>query len=170
MIKVKGIMQSNKIIIPILILCIILSYHFFIQNKIEKIFFEKYLNYDNVKRPLEKCNNKIINNELKCFGMPSGNAEIVTIFSALLYYYKYISFDVCIIIILLFSSQRYISGMHTVIQIIIGILFGLFYSSIYIYGQLSIYSFLIVFIIGFIMSKFAAYKNFILPYSNEIIR
>ena len=80
--------------------------------------------------------------------MPSGHAETITILTYLLYYYKFIPLWLCFIVIFLFCLQRITSNMHTLPQVIIGILFGYLYSNIYTYFNLSIYSFLIVVSIG----------------------
>ena len=56
---------KNNIFI-IFIILFIFSYHFFIQNGLEKTFFETYFHYETVKRPSNIYNNnelKDINNE-----------------------------------------------------------------------------------------------------------
>ena len=131
-----------------IIVYIIFLYHFYIQNKIEKKFFYKKLNYKLIKRPLKKCNNytKLSN----CFGMPSGSTEGATIISILLYNYNIISYYFCLFIIFIISLQRIFTNHHTIIQVLLGVLFGLFYSKIYIFYNLSFKSFFIILFIGFI--------------------
>jgi len=131
----------------IIVILLITFYHNLIQNDLEKIFFEKYLGYDNVKRPLKKCN-KYKKNNFSCLGMPSGHAETITILTYLLYYYKFLPLWLCFLLIFLFCLQRITANKHTLSQVIIGILFGYLYSNIYTYFNLSIYSFLIVVSIG----------------------
>jgi hypothetical protein len=124
---------------------------------LEKIFFDLYLNYEIVKRPLVQCNTEIVKTH-NCLGFPSGHAETSTIILCLLYFNKFITLPVCIIFIILFSLQRIIVNMHTLIQVIFGILFGFLYSQIYMQNHFSIYSFLIVFSIGFILHILSVYK------------
>jgi len=147
--------QNNMILF--IIICIISFYHFLIHNGLEKIFMQTYLNYDFVKRPLKNCNNTLYK-AVKCVGLPSGHAETVTVLSILLYYYKIIPLYICIILILVFSLQRVISHMHTFFQITLGILFGVFYSYIYISLNLSLLSFLVIAIIGLVLIMFTINK------------
>ena len=149
-------MKLNNYIILITILCILL-YHFYIQNKLEKIFFDTYLGYNNTKRPLNNCNYEIYNG-LCCMGLPSGHAETSTIIFSLLYFQKYINLNICLLSILCISIQRILTKMHTITQVIIGILFGFIYSQIYIHNNLSIYSFLIVIIIGLVFNVLTVFK------------
>lgn len=123
---------------------IIIYYHRNIQNNIEKHFSSLYFGYDNIKRPMS--NDYMYTN--REFGMPSGHAEIATIVSCILYFYKYISLWICILLIVVFSAERIISNSHTVLQVIVGILCGLLYSYIYITNNLSLLSFCIVIFIG----------------------
>jgi hypothetical protein len=138
-------------ILLIIVILLIVFYHNLIQNDLEKRFFEKYLGYDNVKRPLKKCKKYEKKNTLSCVGMPSGHAETITILSGLLYYYKFISLWLCFTLILIFSFERITSNAHTLQQVFVGILFGYGYLNIYTYFNLSIYSFLIVASIGLIL-------------------
>lgn len=132
-----------------IMLIIIFMYHLIFQNHLEKMFSQVYFDYNDVKRPLEKCNENT--DTLKCIGMPSGHAEISTIIFTLLYIYKFISLEICILIIFLFSIQRIISNKHTLNQVIVGIIFGLGYSYIYSFTNFFL-SFFIVFIIGLILN------------------
>ena len=140
-----------------IILFIIFIYHFYIHNKLEKIFFDTYINYNNTKRPLHKCSSEIFKS-VKCVGLPSGHAETSTIIFSLLYFKNFISFNVCLAFIFLISIQRIIFQMHTLTQVLVGILFGFFYTQIYIKYNLSIFSFLIVLTIGLIISILSIYK------------
>ena len=142
---------KNNIFI-IFIILFIFSYHFFIQNGLEKTFFETYFHYETVKRPSNIYNNNELNKGLDCIGMPSGHAEAAALISILLYYYKFISIWICILFIFLFSIQRIISSRHDLYQVIIGIIFGIIYSQIYILNNLSFISFVIVFLIGILLS------------------
>jgi hypothetical protein len=91
-------------------------------------------------------------------GMPSGHAEIATIISCILYYYKFISLWLCILLIFIFSLQRVIANRHTVFQVIIGIMCGLIYSYIYISNNLSFLSLGFVMLIGLLLISSIIYK------------
>lgn len=148
-------MKNNKIII--IIILIICLYHLFIQNGLEKLFFQSYFNFNNVKRPSERCNN-ILFEALNCIGMPSGHSETATIFFTLLYLYNFIPLYICIIFILIFCIQRITSKNHTIVQVIFGIFFGLIYTSIYYFSNLSFITFIIILLIGFILCSLSVYK------------
>ena len=137
--------DTTKIKILVIIFIIFL-YHYYIHNGLEKQFSQNYLHYD-IKRPLNNCKNNLFNS-LSCIGMPSGHAETSTIIFSLLYFYKFISLPICVLFIFLFSIQRVISSMHTVGQVIAGIVLGIFYSQIYSITNMSTSSFLLVFVIG----------------------
>ena len=119
-----------------LIILIIILYHHGVLNYLEKMFCELFLNYDFIKRPLLKCEEKE-NMTFRCLGMPSGHAETITIFALLLYNYKIISFQLSMLLIILVSLQRVFVKAHTFLQVIIGILLGCIYSCIYISNNLS---------------------------------
>ena len=149
-------MKLNKIKLVAIIFCILI-YHYIIQNSIEKNFFDLYTNYNIVKRPNQICkSNSYIN--FNCLGLPSRHAELTTLLFCLLYYTNLISLPVCIVFILLFSLQRIIIHMHTLLQISVAILFGFIYSQIYIQINFSIYSFLIVFAIGLLFILLSIHK------------
>lgn len=137
---------------------LIATYHFTIQNGLEKIVFETYFDYNNVKRPLPKCTIQKNGTQTKCIGMPSGHAEVITIIATLLYTYKFISLPVCIVLIFLFSIQRILANMHTFRQVMAGILIGWGYASIYNLFHLSLYSFMVVFAIGLLLASLSIYK------------
>ena len=153
-----------------LIICIIILlsyYHFYIHNKIEKLFSKSYFNYDYIRRPLAFCDNKNNHSKLYCIGMPSGHAETYSLLCFLLYFYRIIPLWICLIIIFMVLLQRVISYKHTIIQVLIGSLLGFLYANIYKYFNLSIYGFLIVITIGFTLMILSLYK--INKNSNEII-
>ena len=134
------------IIIWIIFICL---YHYFIQNGIEKIFNQTYFNYDSVKRPLKKCENDIYKT-VECIGMPSGQSEIITILSCLLYYYNFINLPICISLIIIVSIQRIITDMHTLPQVTVGFILGFIYSYLYITLN-GWYSSIIILFIGLIL-------------------
>ena len=140
--------------INILILCVIIlfsAYHYFIHNNLEKTFSQTYFDYNLVKRPLYKCDNIINSSRLSCIGMPSGHAEGTAVLSFLLYFYKIIPLWVCLLAVFAISMQRITSNMHTLNQVIVGSLLGFLYALIYKKFNLSLFGFLIVFCIGFIL-------------------
>ena len=144
-------------LLKILIIFIIFLYHSFIQNKLEKLFCQNFFNNDSIKRPLKNCNHNLYTS-LNCIGMPSGHAEVATIIFLLLYFYKFISLTVCIILILLISMQRVITNMHTIQQVIVGIILGFFYFKYYSIMDCSMYSLLPVMILGLLFVIFIIYK------------
>jgi membrane-associated phospholipid phosphatase len=141
--------KNNSILIITILL--ITSYHYHIQRNLEAMFFKQYFEYDSVKRPLSKCKENLNNNSTLCIGMPSGHAETMTILTSLLYLYKFIPLWACVILIFAVSLQRIILNVHTIIQVVVGIIFGLCYVCIYKYFNLSIYSFLLVLCIGLLL-------------------
>jgi len=154
--KLNNKFKNNATVLVLIIIACL--YHGIIQNGLEKIFNECFLNYDSIKRPLSKCNKDLISYPTSCDGMPSGHAETITIFSILLYLYKFIPLWFCILMIILVSLQRLVTNVHSIIQVAMGIFAGLIYSSIYKYFDLSIISFLIIFTFGFILSLLCVYK------------
>jgi hypoxanthine phosphoribosyltransferase len=56
------------------------------------------------------------------------------------------------------ALQRILVHMHTITQVTVAILFGFLYSQIYVRSHFSVYSFLLVFSIGFILSGLSVYK------------
>ena len=101
--------------------------HLLLINRLEKIISKSLFNFSTIKRP-NSCN--IF--DVKCVGMPSGHAESITILALLLYYKNYISFSTAMLLILIVSYQRISSKMHSINQILVGILLGILYSFIYI--------------------------------------
>ena len=130
----------------VIFLFIVVIYHNYIQNAIEKRFSLEYFGYDNVKRPLSG------------LGMPSGAVESATILFLLLFLYKYIPLWLCLLFIFIVSLQRIITQKHTIIQVIVGIVCGLIYTHIYKSHNLSILSFGIVILIGLLLTLLIYYK------------
>ena len=135
-------------------LLIVVLYHFWVQNNVEKLFCLEYFGYNNVKRPLSG-NIMFSSCEL---GMPSGHAEAGTIMFLLLYFYEYISLPVSIILIFIVSLQRVVKERHTIAQVIAGTMCGIIYSYIYKSYNLSIFSFLIVLSITLLLTALIYYK------------
>jgi hypothetical protein len=128
------------------------AYHNFLHNNIEKQFSKAYFDCKNIRRPLKVCKKEINCSNLNCIGMPSGHAEAGSLLSCLLYFYNFIPLWVCLIIIVLISLQRIVTNMHALNQVIVGSLLGLIYATIYNYFKLSIYGFLVVLSIGFVLT------------------
>jgi membrane-associated phospholipid phosphatase len=135
-------------------LLIVVLYHYYILNNVEKRFCLEYFSYNNVKRPLSG-NIMFSSCDL---GMPSGHAESATIMFLLLYFYEYISLPVSIILIFIVSIQRVLKGRHTIAQVIAGTICGILYSYIYKSYNLSIFSFLIVLSITLLLTALIYYK------------
>jgi membrane-associated phospholipid phosphatase len=135
-------------------LLIVVLYHYYIQNTIEKQFCLEYFDYNNVKRPLSGN----IMTSYGDLGMPSGHAESATIMFLLLYFYGYISLPVSIILIFIISLQRVLTQSHTIAQVIAGTILGVIYSYIYKSYNLSILSFLIVLLISILLTALLYYK------------
>ena len=146
-------MYKSPIYFAIFLLIVVL-YHFWLQNNIEKLFCLEYFGYNNVKRPLSG-NIMFSTCDL---GMPSGHAEAGTIMFLLLYFYEYISLPVSIILIFIVSLQRVLKERHTIAQVIAGTICGIIYSYIYKSYNLSIFSFLIVLSITLLLTALIYYK------------
>lgn len=143
---------TNSQIIILITIFLLASYHYLIHNDLEKTFSKTYFEYNDIRRPLELCDKEINSSRLSCTGMPSGHAETISVFCILLYLYNFIPLWLSIIIIVVVSFQRIISNKHTLIQVLIGSLLGLIYATIYKFFNLSIYGFLFVLGIGFILT------------------
>lgn len=126
---------------------VVVNYHHYIQNTIEKRFCLEYFGYNNVKRPISAS-----------VGMPSGHAESATILFVLMYFYKYIPLWLCLLLILIVSMQRLFAHRHTPMQVIVGIICGLLYTYIYTSHNLSILSFGIVLLISLLLTALIYYK------------
>jgi membrane-associated phospholipid phosphatase len=146
-------MYKSPIYFAIFLLIVVL-YHFWLQNNVEKLFCLEYFGYNNVKRPLSG-NIMFSTCDL---GMPSGHAEAGTIMFLLLYFYEYISLPVSIILIFIVSLQRVLKERHTIAQVIAGTICGIIYSYIYKSYNLSIFSFLIVLLITLLLTALIYYK------------
>lgn len=142
---------NNQISFQFVVIILIFIYHYYFHNNFEKLFTQSYFPYNDIKRPLEKCDKEINKFKLYCVGMPSGHAEAFSLLSFLLYFYKFIPFWLCLVIIISVSLQRIIKNKHTLFQIFVGLLLGFTYGNIYKYFNLSIYGFLIIFTIGLIL-------------------
>jgi hypothetical protein len=130
-------------------------YHFYIHNNLEKLFSQTYFDYDKVKRPLSKCQNREKFARSGCIGMPSGHAETSSVFSFLLYFYKIIPLWACLLIISIISIQRITSHMHTINQVTVGVILGYIYACIY---KKFSYGFAIIFFIGLLLFILSRYK------------
>ena len=130
---------TNSQIIILITIFLLASYHYLIHNDLEKIFSKTYFEYNDIRRPLNKCNTEINSSRLSCTGMPSGHAETISIICILLYLYNFIPLWLSIIIIIIVSFQRIISNKHTLIQVLIGSLLGLIYATIYKFFNLSVF-------------------------------
>ena len=137
---------------------LILMYHYHVHNGLEKLFSQTYFNYHDVKRPSSICNKSFNYSRLSCVGMPSGHAETSSVLCFILYFYKIIPLWLCLVVIFVVSLQRITSNVHTVSQVLIGALLGLLYATIYKKFNLSIYSFIVVFFIGFLITLINIYK------------
>ena len=133
-------------LLKIIFILFISFFHYSIINHLEKKIVHKFINNKIIYRPLPRCSYK---NAKNCLGLPSGHSETITLFSLLLYYQKIIPLYVAVLLIFIVGLQRIISNMHTILQVFIGILCGIIYSSIYIQTSLSWFSIIIMFIIAF---------------------
>lgn len=125
------------------VLLIILVLHFVLLNGLEKILFSEFgLPHPYLLRPSEFCQQLQNNHPVTCLGMPSGHAEIATIISYILYHYGYLSWPLCLLIVLFTCIQRLVTNMHTILQVFVGILFGLFYGFVYSKTKVSFISLL----------------------------
>lgn len=149
---------NSKSLQIITIIVLLFGYHFFIHNALTKTFSQTYFNYSDVRRPLNMCDKEINCTRLYCTGMPSGHAEGSSVLSFLLYFYKFIPLWLCLTILVITCLQRIIANKHTLNQVIVGSLLGFIYASIYKYFNLSIYVFLLIFTIGFILTLLSVYK------------
>lgn len=137
--------EINIKYICFIFICIL---HLGILNKLEKSFI-KILFDDNdiikkfINRPLEYCKDSFDFN-IYCIGMPSGHTEVATILSILLTHYNFIPLSMAVLIIVITAIQRIATNMHTIQQIIVGLVFGILYSLIYIKTDTSIKSILLI--------------------------
>jgi acid phosphatase family membrane protein YuiD len=116
-----------------------------ILNILTKYVFHYYSeNQEFIKRP--NAINGIIGWET--LGMPSGHTETITVFCSILTAYYKLPLKMGIFSIITMMLQRVVTKMHTLRQVIYGLLTGLLYSCIYIKTGLSYKT--LIFIIGII--------------------
>lgn len=140
----------------IITIIILILYHFNIINVLEKRIFNEFTDSNLIKRPLNNC---IKENTFRCLGMPSRHTEVITILSLLLYYTKIISLPIALLFILIIGTQRIIYNMHTLLQVFIGFLFGIFYTIIYIKCELTYKCFIYIIFITLILFSILFYKT-----------
>jgi len=125
-------------------LLIILLGHAGLLNKLEKICMRIIFGSNNyINRPLEKCKN-LSDINISCLGMPSGHTEFITILTLLLNHYDLLSFPMVILAIFVIGIHRIGTKMHTLNQVIVGLLVGIMYANIYIKTNLSYVSLIIL--------------------------
>lgn len=124
------------IYINIIIICIL---HFLIINPLEKLsflFYNNNIKNNKIYRPKKISKGNVIFNNL---GMSSGHSEIIIILCILLYIKYNFNSKFLIILILLIGLERIISKNHTLFQVIIGYIFGIFYGLLYIKNLYYVY-------------------------------
>ena len=114
-----------------LIVFIIVFTHLLIVNGLEKQTIGLiWKDNNNIYRPNR---NECLLDSNDCLGMPSGHTELAT-FAALYVMYKYKNLFVYfagVLFVLLIGIQRIISKRHSILQIIVGILFACLYFTFY---------------------------------------
>lgn len=129
------------------ILGILLFAHYFPVNRLEKKWFSRSSVPKSVlMRPNAECRDATpaVNS---CRGMPSGHTETATIFALVLFHYGYLSGIEAGALILIVGAQRILFQRHTIIQVLVGAVFGAFYSTIYCKLRLSVFSLFVPLII-----------------------
>ena len=111
------------------VLFVIVLLHVMFINGLENILFYTYHNSPLFRKP-SLCEHTPP--PVKCLGMPSGYTEIATLVGGTLYSANYISFTVWILLIAGTCFQRVVARRHTILQTMVGVLFGLFYTYIYL--------------------------------------
>lgn len=107
----------------------ILLLHVFLLNPLEKSFFHNYKYFKNISwRPT-------CNNGSRCYGMPSGSTELIVIFCSYFLQSKIILASILIFIV---CFMRIYLKRHSLLQVIIGLLFGVFYSLLYVHFNFSL--------------------------------
>jgi adenine/guanine phosphoribosyltransferase-like PRPP-binding protein len=133
------------------IIILVLIIHFAFLNGLEKMLFSHTaipMNY--LLRPSDLCQQiKDGDFGVGCLGMPSGHAEIATILSYLLYRKKYLSWKISLVIVLLVCLQRVVATRHTILQVVMGVLFGFGYGILYEKTRSSVIYLLVT--IGFVI-------------------
>ena len=122
----------NNEYIKVIFLGFIFVIHIGVLNIIEKILMKKLINNTTItNRPLDKCINSN-DFDISCIGMPSGHTESATIISLLLHHYDLLPLPMAILTIIVVGLQRVTSKMHTIQQVLVGLLFGIGYTQFYI--------------------------------------
>lgn len=104
-------------------------------------------NKDFVKRPSQECKNEDSNNiSFKCIGMPSGHVEGITVSMYFLYRNGILPIEWFVVIVTLVAAERIIMKRHTFLQVLAGLIIGIFYGEIYV--------FIINLIVKFIIDKY----------------
>jgi membrane-associated phospholipid phosphatase len=121
----------------VVVFLLLVIYHSFILNPIEKKYSKQCFPHSNIiRRPSKKCRKVSVLHQ-NCLGLPSGSSEIITIITILLCHYQIISLPFSLFLILAVGMQRILLKKHTLLQVIAGIFIGFLYSSLYIYFHLS---------------------------------
>lgn len=121
----------------VVVFLLLIVYHSVILNPIEKKFTKQCFPHSIIiRRPNEKCRKVSVLHQ-NCLGLPSGNSEIITIITVLLYHYKVLSLPLSLFLILAVGMQRILLKKHTLLQVIAGIFLGFLYASLYCYLNLS---------------------------------
>jgi len=129
--KEKKQNQKHKFQYVVFVFLFLALVHYCFINGLEKILFSIYANSTLLRRPTPACETEH-NPSTLCLGMPSGHVEIVTFLGGALYHYKIISLVVWFLLIGAICLQRIMTRRHTFLQTMVGLLFGLFYSYVYL--------------------------------------
>lgn len=135
----------DDIYIKLIYIIVIFISHYGILNKIEKIF-SKLIFHNNkiINRPLNNCKDSNDFN-FSCIGMPSGHTEATTIICLLLNHYDLLPLPLAIFTIFIVGLQRIVANKHNIQQVLVGLLFGLLYTQLYINMDTSFTSILVLF-------------------------
>lgn len=120
-------------------------FHFFVLNVLEKLYISTYS--ENVSRPLRKCKDS---KSVQCLGMPSGHSETITVIMVLLYLNGYATALISFLFIGLIGSQRILSEMHNLSQVVAGVLIGTVYAVLYYIVGTPLYIFLISILVAIV--------------------
>ena len=139
-------------IYDVFLICIL---QYCVLNGLEKMIFHVWFK-EKTLRP----NCKDFVTPTNCLGLPSGHAEIGTIVLLYLYSKKYISSTLGYGLLTVICLQRILSKNHTVLQVMVGILFGLFYFTLY---SKSVWYVLLVFLLYANILLFMMERSFTIP-------
>lgn len=159
-------MKNNYNILIVLIIIVLL--HYITINGLEKMLFDIYFtNKSEILRPIESCH-KLRNIPINCLGMPSGHTELTTLASFILYNYNYITLPIVFLLIIAMCIQRVLFKRHTILQTIVGVIFGFIYSILYLniknnYLKVGFALFIIFFYINLILYEITKKLNTPLP-------